>query len=95
MKERTKKVQKVLGEASRCFHIISRTALPGLPFEDIENDELLKTIKRFSQLYFTEIFGLCLMGNHHILLKMIPGKYYSDDAGAEFQLDTSNTESIM
>ncbi len=46
-----------------CFHIISRTALPGLPFEDIENDELLKTIKRFSKLYFTEIFGLCLMGN--------------------------------
>ncbi len=62
-----------------CYHVLSRTALPGLPFEDVENDELLKTIKRFSQLYFTEIFGFCLMGNHHILLKMIPGKYYSDD----------------
>ncbi len=46
----------------------------------MENDELLKIIKRFSQLYFTEVFGCSLMGNHHhLLLKMIPGKYYSDD----------------
>ncbi len=39
-----------------CYHAISRTALPGLPFEDVENDELLKTVKRFHQLYFTDIF---------------------------------------
>ncbi len=31
-------------------------------FEDVENDELLKIIKRFSRLYFTQIFGFSLMG---------------------------------
>ncbi len=44
------------------FCVISRTSLSGLPFEDVENDELLKILKRFSRQYFTEIFGFALMG---------------------------------
>ncbi len=66
-------------EEPTVYHVISRTCLPGYPFESVENDELLKIIRRFSCIYFVEIFGFCLLGNHHILLKMTSGKYYSDD----------------
>ncbi len=27
---------------STCYHVISRTALDGLPFGDVENDQLMK-----------------------------------------------------
>ncbi len=61
------------------YHIVSRTALDNYPFGDIEKDELLKIIKRFSVLYFAEVYGYSLMGNHfHLLVKMIPGDNYSD-----------------
>jgi REP element-mobilizing transposase RayT len=37
---------------------------------------MLDLIKRFSALYFTEVLGFCLMGNHfHLLVKMIPDLY--------------------
>ena len=62
------------------YHVISRTALPGLPIRDVEKDFLLGLIKRFSKLYFTEILGFCLMGNHfHLLVKMLPESDFSDD----------------
>ncbi len=41
---------------STCYHVISRTALDGLRFSDVKNDQLLKIIKRFSRIYFVEIF---------------------------------------
>ena len=60
---------------------------------DIEKDFLIDLIKRYSGLYFVEILGFCLMGNHfHILVKMLPEykfggeeikkrfvKFYGDD----------------
>ena len=61
-----------------CYHVMSRTALNGLPFGDADNDELLRIMKHFSTVYFTEILGFCLMGKH-ILLKMFPGGQYSDE----------------
>ena len=61
------------------YHIISRTALPDLPVGDIEKDFLVDQIKRFSKIYFVEIMGYCIMGNHfHLLVKMNPGDAYSD-----------------
>jgi hypothetical protein len=58
---------------------MSRTALDGFPLKDIEKDFMLDLIKRFSALYFTEILGFCLMGNHfHLLVKMIPEGDFSD-----------------
>ena len=63
-----------------CYHVMSRTALNGFPFSDVDNDELLRIIKHFSSVYFTEIIGFCLLGNHfHALLKMFPGDRFSDD----------------
>ena len=32
------------------YHVISRTALDGLPFQDAEKDELVGVIQRFSMV---------------------------------------------
>ena len=42
------------------YHVISRTALDGLPFGDFEKDEFLRIIKRFSKLYLFDITGFCI-----------------------------------
>jgi REP element-mobilizing transposase RayT len=69
----------VTGEKA-VYHIMSRTALDGFPLGDVEKDFMLDLIKRFSTLYFTEILGFCLMGNHfHLLVKMIPESHFTDD----------------
>jgi len=62
------------------YHVMSRTALPGFPIGDVEKDFLLGLIKRLSRLYFTEILGFCLMGNHfHLLVKLFPECDFSDE----------------
>ncbi len=61
------------------YHIMSRTALDGFVLEDVEKDFLLNLIKRLSSLYFAEIIGVCLMGNHfHLLARMHPATEYTD-----------------
>jgi hypothetical protein len=41
---------------------------------------MLDLIKRFAVLYFTEILGFCLMGNHfHLIVKMIPDIRFTDE----------------
>ena len=37
------------------YHVMSRTALDGLPFDDVANDQLLEVIRDFSRLYFAEV----------------------------------------
>jgi len=70
----------IVGDQKAVYHVMSRTALDGFPLGDVEKDFMLELIKRFSALYFTEILGFCLMGNHfHLLVKMIPGDRYSDE----------------
>jgi len=56
----------VNGEEKTAYHIMSRTALDGFPFGDVEKDELVKIIKKFSALFFVEVFGFCIMGNHFL-----------------------------
>ena len=69
----------VVGEKA-VYHVMSRTALDGFPLKDVEKDFMLDLIKRFSSLYFTEILGFCLMGNHfHLLVKMIPDHRFTDE----------------
>jgi len=64
---------------STVYHVMSRTALDGLPLGDVEKDYLLDTVKRFAKLYFVDILGFALMGNHfHLLVRMHPEKLYSD-----------------
>ena len=61
------------------YHVMSRTALDGFPLKDVEKDFMLGLIKRFSALYFTEILGFCLMGNHfHLVVTMLPEHRFTD-----------------
>jgi len=69
----------VVQNQTAIYHIISRSALGGFPLEAIEKDFLLDLIKRISALFFTEVYGFSLMGNHfHLLVKMIPEDHFSD-----------------
>ena len=70
---------KVKGEPA-VYHVISRTALDGFVLGDLEKDFLFDLIKRLSRIYFAEVFGYCIMGNHfHLLVRMHPGSNYSDE----------------
>jgi REP element-mobilizing transposase RayT len=70
----------IIAEQKTVYHVISRTALDGFPLKEVEKDFMLDLIKHFSALYFTEILGFCLMGNHfHLLMKMIPDCRFTDD----------------
>jgi REP element-mobilizing transposase RayT len=63
----------LMSETPTVYHVISRTALPGLPFDASDKDFLQSLILRFSRIYFTEILGFCLMDNHfHLLVRMFP-----------------------
>ena len=62
------------------YHVMSRTALEGFPLGAYEKDYLLDLIKRMAGLFFTEVYGFALMGNHfHLLVKMIPGDCFTDE----------------
>jgi REP element-mobilizing transposase RayT len=68
----------VINDETTVYHVMSRTALDGFPLGDIEKDFMLDLIKRYSALYFVEILGFCLMGNHfHILIKTLPEYKFS------------------
>ncbi len=70
----------IVPDEKAVYHVMSRTALDGFPLADVEKDFMLDLIKKFSALYFTEILGFCLMGNHfHLLVKMFPEDRYSDE----------------
>ena len=70
----------VNGEEKTAYHIMSRTALDGFPFGDVEKDELVNIIKKFSNLFFVEVFGFCIMGNHfHLLIQMFPENYFENE----------------
>jgi len=70
----------VVDDETTVYHVMSRTALDGFVIGDIEKDFMLNLIKRYSALYFVEILGFCLMGNHfHILVKMFPEYKFTDE----------------
>jgi len=65
---------------STVYHVMSRTALDGFPLGDIEKDFLLKLLKSLSKLYFVDVLGFAIMGNHfHFLVRMIPDNHFSDE----------------
>ncbi|MGD9210087.1 MAG: hypothetical protein PVI90_04895 [Desulfobacteraceae bacterium] len=62
------------------YHVMSRTALDGFPLGPVEKEHLVNLIKQLSRLYFVEIIGYCVMGNHfHLLVKMLPESDFTDD----------------
>ena len=86
----------VEGEAA-VYHVMSRTVLDGYVLGDAEKDHLLQLIQHYSSVYFTEIMGFCLMGNHfHLVVRMHPGEDYSDaeifERYARYYQDDDNRE---
>ena len=70
------------------YHVISRTALSGFPLGDIEKDKLLDIIRYFSKIYFVDILGFAIMGNHwHLAVKVYPREYAGRDEVKERFLD--------
>ena len=62
------------------YHVISRTALDGFVLGPQEKDYLLSLIRWLSSVFFVEVFGFCIMGNHfHLLCRMLPHENFSDD----------------
>ena len=63
----------IRSDQATVYHVISRTALPGLPIKDTDKDYLLGLIKRLSRLYFVDVLGFAIMGNHfHLVARMHP-----------------------
>lgn len=62
------------------YHVMPRTALEGYPLEDIEKDKLVVLITQFSKLYFVDVIGFCIMGNHfHLMVRVYPEDHFSDN----------------
>ena len=62
------------------YHVISRTALDGLPFKDVDREYLLELIKKWSRIFFVDVLGFAIMGNHfHLVVRMYPESEVSDD----------------
>ena len=62
------------------YHVISRTALDGLPFKDVDKEYLLELIKKWSRIFFVDVLGFAIMGNHfHLVVRMYPESEVSDD----------------
>ena len=79
------------------YHVISRTALDGYPLGDQEKSLLLTTIQQLSNVYFCEVLGFCVMGNHfHLLVTMRPEDEISDEEVKEsFQRRYGNEYTLM
>ena len=71
-------------DTTTIYHVISRTALDGFPLGDKEKDYMLELIHRYSKLFFVDILGFCVMGNHlHLVCRVYPEGSVSDHDVAE------------
>ena len=62
------------------YHVISRTALEGLPFKDEDKEYMLKLIKKWSKIFFVDVLGFAIMGNHfHLVVRMYPESDVTDE----------------
>ncbi len=70
----------IVPDQKTVYHVMSRSALDGYPFSDVDKDELVFIIKRLSKIYFADILGYCIMGNHfHLLVRTHPAEEFSDE----------------
>ncbi|MBL7203383.1 MAG: hypothetical protein ISS63_03485 [Desulfobacteraceae bacterium] len=70
----------IVKEEPAVYHVMSRAALDGYVMGDVEKEVLLNLIIRLSKVYFAEVLGFSLMGNHfHLLVRMHPGADYSKE----------------
>jgi len=70
----------VIKEEKAVYHVMSRTALDGYVLGDVEKDFLVNHIRWLAKVYFAEVLGFCIMGNHfHLLVRIEPGRDKSVD----------------
>jgi len=70
----------IVKEEAAIYHVMSHTALDGFVLKEAEKEYLLSLIKRLSSIFFTEILGFCIMGNHfHLVVRMLPDDGFSDE----------------
>lgn len=61
----------VIKDEPAVYHVMSRTALDGFVLGDVEKEYLVELIKKLCKVYFAEVLGFCVMGNHfHLLVRM-------------------------
>ncbi len=61
----------IIPDEKNVYHVMFKTALDALPFRDIEKDNMVEIIRRFSRAYFVEIMGFCMMDSHfHLVARM-------------------------
>ena len=53
----------VINDEEAVYHVMSRTALEGFPFGDVEKDYFVDLLKRLGSIYFADVLGFCVMGN--------------------------------
>src|SRR3990172_8720129 len=57
------------------YHVICRSALDGFALGDVEKEHFVKLLRELSSVYFVEIFGFSVMGNHaHVLVRVETGE---------------------
>ena len=60
--------------------MVCRSALDGFALGDVERQQFVKLLRELISVYFVEIFGFSVRGNHaHVLLRMDTGEALSDD----------------
>jgi REP element-mobilizing transposase RayT len=85
----------ITGEPT-AYHIMSRTALEGYPIDDVDKDFFVEQVTKLSKLYFVEVLGFCVMGNHfHLLVRMRPDTKYSDSVLKKRLADFYDKEPIF
>ena len=53
------------------YHVISRVALDGLPFNSKDKEFLLWLMRKWSSIFFVDVLGFAIMGNHfHLVVRM-------------------------
>ncbi len=66
------------------YHVITRTALEGFVLGDIEKEFLVDLITWMSSVFFTDVYGYCVMGDHfHLLVKMKSSQKCSSEEARE------------
>jgi REP element-mobilizing transposase RayT len=72
-------LRMLVSDQKTAYHVISRTALLGLPFDDADKDMFVKILRKYASIYFADVLGFCFMSNHfHLVLQMHPEDYCSD-----------------
>ncbi len=74
------RVPRMKPECEAVFHLVSRTALEGLPFGDVEKDYLVELLRQLNRLCFAEQLGCVMISGYcRIFVRVRAGDTYTDE----------------